>query len=238
MAHYEAVQDVPHDFSLYWGFGSPLEVLEDRRLLAEIANLKVRSRMPEPFAMAGSPQKDSVAATCWALPHSSREFALSNRRARPDTAPASGRKSISPPRLGRPATLSACASPPTSGLKPQQAARVKRMQKLQRSRAAGARELEQRWITADRVVAARRAGAQADAQARVGQWVDKRDKGASIVTNLALARTHALEELLRMKEAHRAPVTDLSLAHPRAGPSRRAQRFLARAAVAHQATAA
>ena len=214
MAEQSAIQDVPHRFSLYWGFGNPLEVADDRRLLADMANLKMRSRAEpaEPDAAmirngSVSPPKGGPSSPPrqWALPHSPsgpRTDSQPFRGARPGTAPAGGR---TPQTLGGFRRLEE-APPSTAGgahvpsLTPQQAERVKRMQKLARNRAQGARELEARWKKADEVVAARRAGVQADAQSRVVQWADKRERGVKSVTTMSIARTHALEECLRVKE--------------------------------------
>ena len=38
--------EVAYDFSVYWGFGKPLNVVDDRQLLAEMAFLKQRALSP------------------------------------------------------------------------------------------------------------------------------------------------------------------------------------------------
>ena len=44
------------NFNLYWGFGEPLEVLDDRALLADMARLKQRANYPDGKTLPQSPR--------------------------------------------------------------------------------------------------------------------------------------------------------------------------------------
>ena len=57
------LQMVPRDFSLYWGFGDPLEELDDRELLSKMAHLKEAARNAQP---GGSQAPAPTPPSAWA----------------------------------------------------------------------------------------------------------------------------------------------------------------------------
>lgn len=192
-------ENVARDFSVYWGFGSPLPVVDDRLLLHEMAALKQRAtptRHAMPAKAPPTPHRQlpalltadsSTERMCTPTPPSTR---------RPQTAPASARSFAV---RGAP-TPAGSGDGALKGVTPQQARREKwlREQRLQQRRAAV--NLEQRWQEADSTVSERRRQSAEQAHARVLQWDGKRRDGRKRVEVSLTSRKDALTDALRDKE--------------------------------------
>ena len=165
---------LPLSFNLYTGFGEVLEVLDDRDLLTQMANLKQRALSPQRQPAEGTAADGAAAGSgAAALGNSSLKQPV-----RPQTAPPGGRK--------KKAAAAAAADgsqdeiPAGEGVvfgAAQQARRGRweREEKAERKRQAA--KLEKRWEEADRVVNERREKAAADAKSRVAAWDGKRQGG-------------------------------------------------------------
>ena len=99
------LHSIPREFSLHWGFGAPLEVIDDRDLLSRMAQLKqLASRAPQgPADQMQVPAIGSMSArtrgsngTEPPAPLAAEAGARRLRSDRPRTAPPGGR--ISAPR--------------------------------------------------------------------------------------------------------------------------------------------
>ena len=183
-------------FNLYWGFGEPLEVLDDRALLADMARLKQRANYPDGKTL---PQSPRIAPP---VPPPSTKSVPSLRRTRPSTAPTGGRRT---PFAATPLIEARAASPTNSdgqtpdGMTPQIARREKfaRDQRLKQKRDAA--NLEKRWQQVDAAAAASRQATADAARERVHVWDGKRQSGQQRLDVSIDKRTVQLGESLRRK---------------------------------------
>ncbi len=190
---------VPHEYSIYWGFGEPLDMLDDQALLSDMASLKLKAREDVDYSMLrqAASRQDAGSPTRWALPNSPNASVAIGRHQRPQTAPATRGSPGSPLHLLRPRTDTV---PFTPSLTPQQEAREKRYQQQMAQRQRGVVELEHRWRRADAVVAERREEAFNAARARVDQWDQKRSQGRLVVVKRAQSRAEELKRMVEEKE--------------------------------------
>ena len=191
------------NFNLYWGFGEPLEVLDDRALLADMARLKQRANYPDGKTL---PQSPRIAPP--GVPPPSTKSAPSLRPTRPSTAPTVGRRTpaamIPLVELPTPLVEARAASPSNSeGQTPGRMTpfarreRYARDQRLKQKRNAA--NLEKRWEQVDAAAAASRQATADAARERVSVWDGKRQSGQQRLDVSTDKRTALLGESLRVK---------------------------------------
>jgi len=189
----DGLSHVPRAYSVYWGFGQPLSVLDDRELLAKMAHLKqLAARTPASSGATATGAGSSRGPQ--PPPHApSRPAPASSthgRAHRPRTAPPGGRAAT--PRKADPL------------VDPHQAAREQlreiRAQQKREVESTSAR-LEKRSKEADETVARQREALYAQAQERVARWDAKRLQARANVGKVDSERLNELRESLQQKTA-------------------------------------
>ena len=219
---------LPMSFNLYYGFGEPLEVLDDRDLLTSMAQLKQRALSPK-RNLAGldgdTPELMAPAPPPSTRPHSAAPRKKSGIGARPSSAPpkrqqqpsaaaqqqqqqqqrSAGQQEQQPQQLTDGERAESEAShqeynaPPPSFQQVMER-RDRFMREEEKTRRRELQRLEKRWEEADAKVEAKREQAAQDARARVEQWGKKRSSGKARLEHDNAKRLDALTTDLLKKE--------------------------------------
>ena len=176
---------VPRNFSIYWGFGAPIDELDDHDLLLRMAHLKTLARAPQ----EGFPRAEAS----WSAPP-----AASRRPARPRTAPPAGRFSLDAVTAAnaRPPSAKENSSKQQAVAKQRSGLHVKQMREL----AEEAARLERRVKAAGRAAAEHRAQSYKEAQARCARWETKHTQSLRFVQASKAEREGMLKEMLHGRD--------------------------------------
>ena len=181
------------EFSIYSGFGKPLDILDDHDLLTKMAQLKHSAREPDVSLRGSGTRMFGVSDL--------EEDTPAPMTPKPPTRPRTAPSHRTPP--AAPASASRLASADEVAAR-QELARQQLYELRARQRRTilqEAAKMERRGQDADKAVASRREKAFHEAQARVAKWTDKRATSARRVQMSSEKRIGTLTEEMIMKEA-------------------------------------